>query len=52
MTIRPGNTGETWYPTGAQWLSAYALAGCKWAIDALEKYKREYTLNQYYGIGI
>lgn len=38
-TIHPGVVidGRTYYPTGRQWLVAFAIVGCQWAIDALEK---------------
>ena len=38
--IRPGVVlpdGRTYYPTGREWLLAYAVAGCQWAVDALEE---------------
>jgi hypothetical protein len=37
--IRPGvqlPNGETVYPTNVEWLLAFAIAGCKWAEEALE----------------
>jgi len=27
--------GRTIYPTGLEWILAFALNGCQWAIDAL-----------------
>lgn len=36
--IRPGvllPDGTTYYPTGLEYLLAFALAGCGWAIEAL-----------------
>ena len=39
-TIRPGivlATGESYYPTGDEWIVAFALAGFQWAIDAAEQ---------------
>ena len=42
-TIRPGivsrdyyNGEHTYYPTDDEWLLAFALQGCQWAIDAVE----------------
>jgi hypothetical protein len=39
--IRPGivdqKTGETIYPTGDEWLLAFAIRGCRWAVDAIER---------------
>lgn len=32
--------GETIYPTGIEWLVAFALSECQWAKDALEDYKK------------
>ena len=40
--ITPGvllPSGETYYPTGLEWLLAFATAGCKWAEVALEEYR-------------
>lgn len=37
--ITPGivlSNGETYYPTGVEWLLAFALKGCKWAEDMLQ----------------
>lgn len=39
MTICPGivlQDGRTIYPTGAEWILAFAIAGCQWAIDEIE----------------
>lgn len=33
--------GRTYYPTGLEWLVAFAMAGCQWAIEALERYESE-----------
>jgi len=36
--IRPGivtQDGTTIYPTGIEWLLAFAVNGCQWAVDAL-----------------
>jgi hypothetical protein len=36
--IRPGivtRDGTTIYPTGYEWLLAFAIRGCQWAIDML-----------------
>ena len=38
-SISPGvllNDGTTYYPKGYEWLLAFALRGCQWAIEALE----------------
>jgi hypothetical protein len=38
--IRPGivlEDGTTYYPTGEEWLLAFALKGCEWAARALEE---------------
>jgi hypothetical protein len=43
MTIRPGivtSTGETIYPTGDEWILAFAIKGCQWAIDIVETWDR------------
>ena len=42
--IRPGivlANEETYYPTGAEWILAFALHGCQWAIDLLESEEME-----------
>jgi hypothetical protein len=43
MTIQPGivvkdyyGNKTTIYPTGAEWILAFALKGCQWAIDEIE----------------
>ena len=44
LRIRPGivtSSGETIYPTGTEWLLAFALKGCQWAIDALQSPEME-----------
>lgn len=37
--IRPGillPDGHTIYLTGAEWVLAFAIAGCQWAVDIVE----------------
>lgn len=43
MKIEPGivvtdyyGNLETIYPTGAEWIIAFAIKGCQWAIDEIE----------------
>lgn len=54
MKIRPGivlNNGETYYPTGIEWILAFALKGCDWAIKALEEWRKDEP-NRWKGHGI
>lgn len=40
MSIKPGivlSDGTTYYPSGFEWILAFALRDCQWAIDILEK---------------
>jgi len=42
--IRPGvvtSDGRTIYPTGVEWVLAFAFAGCQWAIDEIESGRLE-----------
>jgi len=47
-TIAPGVVinGVTYYPTGLEWLLAFAIAGCKWAVDALPDAIKNYNENE------
>ena len=38
--------GRTITPSGLTWLLAFAIAGCKWAEDALEELKKNYRDEQ------
>lgn len=50
--IRPGiivikdGFPETIYPTGDEWILAFALKGCQWAIDIIEE-KRQCILDNW-----
>jgi hypothetical protein len=35
--------GRTVYPTGYEWLLAFALRGCQWAIDLLPEAELNYA---------
>ena len=37
--LMPG--GGTIYPTGVEWIVAFALKGCQWAIDEIESGRLE-----------
>lgn len=57
-TIRPGivmPNGAVVYPTGFEWLLAFAISGCQWAVDALpeaiERHTRE-DIERWAGSGI
>jgi len=46
--IRPGivcKDGSTYYPTGDEWMLAFALKGCQWAIDAVEEKRQVIETN-------
>lgn len=38
--------GRTYYPTGFEWLLAFAIAGCKWAEDALPEAIENYNAKE------
>jgi hypothetical protein len=46
--IQPGVVinGQTYYPPGWMYVLAFAIAGCKWAIDEIESGKYDGWLNQ------
>jgi hypothetical protein len=55
-TIRPGiltREGRIIYPTGVEWVLAFAFAGCQWAIDEIESGRLELAVaKQWVGDGI
>lgn len=47
-TIRPGivlRDGTTYYPTGDEWLLAFAINGCQWAIDEVLRREKIHEAN-------
>jgi hypothetical protein len=47
-TIKPAVlvNGRTIYPTGFEWLLAFAIKGCKWAEDALPEAVENYNKDE------
>jgi hypothetical protein len=47
-TIKPAILvdGRTIYPTGIEWLLAFAIKGCKWAEDALPEAIENYNKDE------
>jgi len=46
---------KTIYPTGIEWLFAFAIKGCEWAVKALEELERnpgQYDAHKWLGDGI
>lgn len=39
---------QTIYPTGHEWILAFALKGCKWAIRIIESGEFEDSINKLY----
>jgi hypothetical protein len=58
--IRPGivvrdeyGSEKTIYPTGIEWILAFAIKGCEWAIKALEEFEpHRYDAEIWKGDGI
>lgn len=38
--------GRTYYPTNLEWLLGFALAGCKWAQEALPEAVKNYRKSE------
>jgi hypothetical protein len=44
-TIKPGivlEDGTTYYPSGIEWIFAFAVVGCQWAIDEMPRARENY----------